>query len=103
LKNKRTTTVTTRVNVREALARAEKASLNDVEEKVLRMRHGASDVEQLELKGQQFAETRAKLAMIEQMLLDQMSAAPAERTSPAPVEDDRSTKAHIIRRLRDRS
>ncbi|MFT5434862.1 MAG: DNA-directed RNA polymerase sigma subunit (sigma70/sigma32) [Myxococcota bacterium] len=100
MKNKRTTTVTTRVNVREALERANTAALTDVEEKVLRMRHGAAARPDapLGLKGQQFAETRAKLAMIEELVLEQMRR-PAPKPAAAAPEAD-STKDHIIRRLR---
>ena len=101
MKNKRpTTTVTTRINVREALDRAD-SPLTAEEERVLRMRHGvtARSEQPLGLKGQEHPEARAKRAMIEQMVLEAMQGGP----KPAPTAAGRTsedTKAHIIRRLR---
>ena len=94
-----TTTTTTRVNVREALNRA--TELTAEEERVLRMRYGVSvqPTARLELKGQDHAETRAKLAHIEKLAIDAMS---TEQPAPAPAAAN-SAKARMIQRLRDES
>lgn len=69
----------------------ENAELAGVEELVLRMRLGAgvSDLHQLEKRGDTNPETRAKLAMIEQMLLEQLQG-----------PGDQSRKGKVIERLK---
>lgn len=109
LKEKRhTTTVTTEVNVREALTRAPEGTLTHEEERLLRMRRGVplESVEKLGLKGQAFAETRAKLAMIEKMALEALQERAQDKTARAPAakpanpQAHNPAKAHIISRLR---
>jgi DNA-directed RNA polymerase sigma subunit (sigma70/sigma32) len=91
-----TTTVTTKTDIREALAQG---VLTPEEERVLRMRHGISEKPSavLELKGQAHEETRAKLAMIENLVLETV------RGGVAPSEERKnsSQKQHIINRLRN--
>ena len=104
VKNKRpTTTVSTSVNVREALERSTRGPLSHEEERVLRMRSGTTvrDNERLALKGQSHAESRAKLAMIEQAIMQELQErAQQQRPSPVAGRESVSTKEHIIRRLR---
>ena len=105
MKNKRpTTTVSTSVNVREALERNTRGPLSHEEERVLRMRSGTTvgDNERLALKGQSHAETRAKLAMIEKAIMQELQERAQQQQRPARVagRESVSTKEHIIRRLR---
>ncbi|MEY3015176.1 MAG: hypothetical protein RIT45_3911 [Pseudomonadota bacterium] len=85
----RTRTATqTRVTTERSL---QQLGLTDVEEKVVRMRHGlalAPDAE-LEFRGQEIAETRAALAAIEARALGALS-----------VSDEARIKAEIIDELR---
>ena len=99
MKQRNTTTTVTRVNVREALNRAPTGTLTREEEMVLRMRHGVPvDANaELGLVGQQFTETRARLAMIERLALDALSQ-DDEVQQEAP-EAANPLKAHIIDRL----
>jgi len=95
-RNSTTTTVTTKADIRKALAQG---VLTPEEERVLRMRHGISEEPSaaLELKGQHFEEARAKLAMIENSLLETMQAG----TARAPSSENSTRKQHIIDRLRN--
>ena len=91
-----TTVVTTKTDIREALAQG---VLTPEEERVLRMRHGISEKPSavLELKGQHHEETRAKLAMIENLLLETMR----DGTARSEERTNSSQKQHIINRLRN--
>jgi hypothetical protein len=103
VKNKRpTTTVSTSVNVREALERSQNTRLTHEEERMLRMRSGTTvrDTERLALKGQSHAETRAKLALIEQAIMAEMQERTQRRPAQVAGRESVSTKEHIIRRLR---
>ncbi len=95
-RNSTTTTVTTKTDIRKALAMG---VLTPEEERVLRMRHGISEKPSaaLELKGQQFEEVRAKLAMIENSLLETMQGGNARAASG----ENSTRKQHIIDRLRN--
>ena len=93
---KRTTTTSTRINVREALTRAQN-KLTHEEERLLRMRAAVSHSGALELTGQEFDHTRALLAMIEQEALEAMrEAQPAQKQSTGEA----AAKAAIIASLR---
>jgi DNA-directed RNA polymerase sigma subunit (sigma70/sigma32) len=94
-----TTTVETKVSVKAALERAPAGTLTAEEERVVRMRSGSSPDSRapLGLVGQEHPETRAKLAMLEQMALQAM-----RRPAPAPAaETPNPVKAHLLRRLRE--
>lgn len=75
---KRTTQITTGSTTRDVTLdrrTLESAPLTAEEEKILRMRYGigASAEQQLEKQGEEHPETRAKLAMIEQIVLAELS------------------------------
>ena len=97
MKKRTTTTTSTRINVRKALENA--GNLTHEEERLLRMRAGVSHDGALEMKGQQFDQTRALLAMIEQEALEamRMSAPSAVK----PVRGEEAAKAEIIASLRN--
>ena len=95
-RNSTTTTVTTKTDIRKALAQG---VLTPEEERVIRMRHGISEKPSaaLELKGQQFEEVRAKLAMMENSLLETIQGG----TARAESGENSTRKQHIIDRLRN--
>ena len=94
-----TTTVETKVSVKAALERAPAGTLSAEQERVLRMRTGSSPDSRapLGLVGQGNPETRAKLAMLEQMAIEAMRRPASAPTAEAP----NSVKAHLLRRLRE--
>ena len=98
-KKRHTTTVTTKLNVREALSNATLGVLTCEEERLIRMRHGVDVAPDavLELKGQAHPEARAKLAFIEQEALKVLVPSVDEPTGEAASN---STRAHIVARLR---
>ena len=101
-----TTTVQTRAKVatdpKSALEFATPGTLTHEEERVVRMRTGASVDPRTphELKGQSNPELRAKLAMIEALAMDALSRPAPAKPTAAPSTVSNPTKAHIIARLR---
>ncbi|MBM4386347.1 MAG: hypothetical protein FJ088_01330 [Deltaproteobacteria bacterium] len=86
--------VVTKVITSKDLRKAAKVeNLTDEEERVLRMRYGVTESRSavLERKGQNNKEIRAKLALIEREILDELN-----RRNPAP----KSPKEKIIERMK---
>ncbi len=92
-----TTTVTTKVDVARTLT---DAGLTAEEEKVLRMRYAmkAAPSTRLDLVGQHDPETRAKLAMIEQLALAGLKQKKAAAAQPEAAPN--AKKAQILELLR---
>lgn len=95
-----TTTVETRVDVKAALQALPNGTLTHEEERLLRMRSGTGLPPRgaLELKGQNNAEVRAQLAMIEAQALEALKRRPM---TPAATPEGEARKALIMRKLRE--
>ena len=94
-----TTTVQTQISVKKALELAPAGTLSPEQERVLRMRTGASlDLgSSLDLQGQAHPETRAKLAMMEALAMEALA---CPKASKPAVKAENATKALIIARLK---
>lgn len=108
-KQTQTTITTTTTTEREAMPGGQSLDiLSPQEEKVLRMHHGLSEGDDHVLKFGVGAseETRVKLAMIEQFLIESMKAAPMQGSVMIEEEvelADSAAKQSIIARLLDKS